>query len=184
MNKNSKKIFISLVLFCAGCVSRVTSPSISSPSISFIEPTFAKTATYGIVEATDEFSIRRNSFGDGFIAHISKTEVDGDSKEEIINLLLGQLLDHYKMESSSDLVAIVDYRINDIDLSVKAEKNDPDIVAYIDFSIIPFQVPNDWASFPKVEIHQDDPWWDVGAIYGVYSNANYYWLKLLIGHGT
>jgi hypothetical protein len=129
---------------------------------------------------TKEFTAK-NSFGDGYIAHIPISEVKGISNEELVNILAVQWLEHYKTESAAVDAVIKDYQIDSIGLVERKNDGDPAIMAGVEFSIIPRQTPNVWASFSG-EISVDDPWWHLVASFGVYGHgpkADYYWLRIL-----
>lgn len=132
---------------------------------------------------TDEYLVRKNDFGDGYIAHIPIEEANGASQEQIVEILVIQWLEHYKTQSKETRATIEDYKVDHVKLSERSQ-TDPEIVAGVSFSIIPAQIPNDWASLPGDEIKPDDIWWHLVATFGVYKDENHYWLKLLIGWGT
>jgi len=131
---------------------------------------------------TVEF-LRKNDFGDGYIAHVPITDVSSETPEMIVKLLVTQWLEHYKTGSTADRAEIEDFQIGEITL-LERMKSDPSIVASVGFSIIPSQIPNDWASFPGDEIKPGDSWWRLYAPFGVYQDKDYYWLKLMFGRGT
>lgn len=132
---------------------------------------------------TDEFKNRKNSFGDGYIAHVLAKDVENKRQEEIVNLLVTQWLEHYKTGSTDERAKIKDFQLDEIILLERTE-SDPDIVASVLFSIIPDQIPNDWASFPGQEVASDDTWWHLYAPFGVYKDDNYFWLKLVFNRGN
>jgi len=131
---------------------------------------------------TVEFS-RKNDFGDGYIAHIVISDVSSETPEMMVNFLVTQWLEHYKTGNTADRAEIKDFQIGEITL-LERMKNDPSIVASVGFSIIPSQIPNDWASFPGDGIKPDDSWLHLYAPFGVYQDKEYYWLKLMFGRGT
>jgi hypothetical protein len=134
------------------------------------------------VTPTDEFS-RKNAFGDGYIAHILINDVNSENPEAIIKILVTQWLEHYKTGSTAEQAMIKDFQLSEITLLEKI-KGDPSIVASVGFSIIPAQIPNDWASFPGDEIKPEDTWWRLYAPFGVYQDKDYFWLRLMFGRGT
>ncbi len=129
-----------------------------------------------------EFS-RKNDFGDGYIAHVLINDVRSEAPETIIKILVTQWLEHYKAGSTADRATIKDFQLGEITL-LERMKNDPSIVASAWFSIMPSQIPNDWASFPGDEIKPEDTWLRLYAPFGVYQDKDYYWLKLMFGRGT
>jgi hypothetical protein len=140
-----------------------------------------RTRTNTPIGPTEEF-LRKNSFGDGYIAHIPISEVKGISNEEIVNILVVQWLEHYKIESTAVDAVIKDYKIEGIGLMDGRNDGDPAILAGVEFSIIPGQIPNVWASFPGEAISADDPWWHLVISFGVYGHGpkdDYYWLRIL-----
>src|SRR5215208_6867613 len=131
---------------------------------------------------TDGFS-RRNDFGDGYISHVSINDVNSETPEMIVKILVNQWLDHYKTGSTVEMATIEDFQVGEITL-LERMNNDPSIVASVEFSIIPSQIPNDWASFPGDGITSEDSWWLLYAPVGVYQDKDYYWLKLMFGKGN
>lgn len=128
----------------------------------------------------NEFASRKNSFGDGYIAYIFTEEVKGTSSDEIVNLLVSQWLEHYKTESTTPDAILADYTVDKITLTEKRNENDPSILAWVQFSILPAQTPNPWASLPGEAINADDPWWHLEVLFGVYEDeSGVYWLKIV-----
>ena len=58
---------------------------------------------------TEEFT-GKNSFGDGYIAHIPINDVKQASQEEIVNILVTQWLEHYKTKGTQRNVMLKDAR--------------------------------------------------------------------------
>ena len=131
---------------------------------------------------TVEFS-RKNDFGDGYVAHVLISDVSSETPEMMVRILVTQWLEHYKIGGTADQAEIEDFQLGEITL-LERMKSDPSIVASVGFSIIPSQIPNDWASFPADEIKPEDSWWRLYAPFGVYQDKDYYWLKLMFGRGT
>ena len=146
-------------------------------------PSFTQSSSENAI-TTDEYLVRKNDFGDGYIAHIPIKEVNASSQEQIVEILVIQWLEHYKTQSKEKRAIIEDYKFDGVKLLGRT-KNDPEIIAGVSFSIIPAQIPNDWASFPGDEIRLNDSWWHLVAPFGVYrDDGEYFWLKLMFGHGT
>jgi hypothetical protein len=138
--------------------------------------------TAGNAVATDEFT-RKNNFGDGYVAHVLIHDVNSETKETILKVLVTQWLEHYKTGSTAEGARIKDFQLGEISL-LERIKGDPSIVGSVWFSIVPAQIPNDWASFPGDEIKPEDIWWRVAAPFGVYQDEDYFWLRLVFGRGT
>ncbi|HNB54221.1 MAG TPA: hypothetical protein PK530_19895, partial [Anaerolineales bacterium] len=96
------------------------------------------------IDPTNEFSSRKNSFGDGYIAYTPIEEFKDTSQEEIVNFLVTQWLAHYQTESAATDARLTDYTVDEITLTEKRSENDPSILAWVRFSILPAQVPNPW----------------------------------------
>ena len=134
--------------------------------------------------STEEFS-GKNSFGDGYIAHIPINDVRHASQEEIVNILVTQWLEHYKTESTQSDVMLKDYKVDEITLAdVEAHKDNPALpfTAGARLSILPAQIPNEWAGDPQSEIAPNDTWWNLQLSFGVYGNekvSQYYWLRII-----
>ncbi|GEM_PF-1764014 len=147
-------------------------------------PTRSATVTplAGNITPTDDFANRKNSFGDGYIAHVLIEDVEGMDKEEIVRILVEQWLEHYKTQSTQTDAMIKDYTVDEITLVDRNVGSDPSIVASVRFSIIPVQVPNIWAVFPGDAVEPDNNWWHLEKLLGVYggpSNSEYYWLRIM-----
>lgn len=171
MNR-TKRLFqlaiATLVVILAGCTSSVK----DTPEIS--------------VSPTKEFT-GKNSFGDGYIAHIPINDVKEASQEEIVKILVTQWLDHYKTESTQSDAIVKDYTIDKITLiDIKTHKDDPamPIIAMVKFSIIPpEQIPNEWRCYST---SPDKPWCHVELRFGIYGNeevSQYYWLGIMSNAG-
>lgn len=165
-----------LVLFCifsiwfTGCSS--VAPSNSRPSI---------TQNSENATLTDEFT-KKNDFGDGYVAHILVKDVKQADQDEIVQTLVRQWLEHYKTQSIKPEVMIKEYEIHEIKLVKDLYNNNPAIVASVKFSVIPEQIPNEWASFSGSEITPDDIWWHFEVLFGIYGNdkdSKYYWLRIM-----
>lgn len=141
-------------------------------------PNVNKTFENSSVSPTEEFS-GKNSFGDGYIAHVPIADLKEVSQEEIVEILVTHWLEHYKNESTAAEATIKDYKLDGIDLLERRKDTDPTILASVGFSIIPTKTPNEWVSFPG-NISPDDPWWHLRVLFGIYQRREeYYWLKLV-----
>lgn len=102
-----------------------------------------------------------------------------------MQVLVTQWLEHFKISSKVSTVAIKDFALDD---SITILDNPPDsgydMVAGVKFSIIPAQIPNDWASFPGETLLPDDVWWHIGAPFGIRKEGEDYILELVFGWGT
>jgi hypothetical protein len=131
---------------------------------------------------TEEFS-GKNSFGDGYIAHIPINDVRDMRPEEIVRVLITQWLEHYKTDNHQPDVMIKDYKIKEIShVDAETHENNPTlpITAGIKFSIIPpAQIPKEWRCLPE---STTGPWCQLQLAFAVYGNENtsqYYWLKII-----
>ena len=145
-------------------------------------PDATKTPPTASAVPTEEFT-RKNDFGDGYVAHIPIDDVTSETPEAIVKILVTQWLEHYKTGSTAERAMIKDFQLGEVTLLERKEP-DPSVVASVWFSIVPTQIPNDWASFPGDEIKPEDKWWRLAAPFGVYQDPDYYWLKLVFGRGT
>jgi hypothetical protein len=89
--------------------------------------------------------------------------------EEIVKTLVIQWLEHYKTQSQAPNVALKDYTLDKINLLDISSSSGFEIVAGVKFSIIPAQVPNDWASFPGDTISPNDVWWHLSTAFHKYA---------------
>jgi hypothetical protein len=145
-------------------------------------PASTKMLSAASAVSTEEFAIK-NDFGDGYVAHIPIEDVASETPEAIMRILVNQWLEHYKTGSTVEGATIKDFQLDEVTL-LKRMEHAPAIVASVRFSIIPSQIPNDWASFPGDEIKPDDVWWRLVAPFGVYQDKDSFWLKLMFGRGT
>jgi hypothetical protein len=152
------------------------------PLVFFLAAILISCAPVQIPASTEKFT-RNNDFGDGYVAHIPIDDVASETPEAIVKILVTQWLEHYKTESTAKLAMIKDFQLGEVTLLERTE-HDPSIVASVSFSIVPAQIPNDWASFPGEEIKPEDQWWYLVAPFGVYQDPDYYWLKLVFVRGT
>jgi len=125
-----------------------------------------------------------DNFGDGYIALIHINGNDKKSEVEIVRALVGQWLEHFKTQSISPSAAVKDYLIDRVDLLDPSCDSFFDIIAGVRFSIIPNQIPNDYASFPGDAIKPGDIWWHLLAPFGVFKDGNNYRLRLIFGWST
>lgn len=160
-------IFLAMVL--SSCASVQIPASTKIPSAVSVVP-------------TEEFA-RKNDFGDGYAAHIPIKDGASETPEAIIKILVIQWLEHYKTGSAAERAMIRDFQLSEVTL-LQTTEHEPSIVASVSFSIVPAQIPNDWASFPGDKIKSEDKWWRLAAPFGVYKDPYYYWLKLVSDRGT
>lgn len=161
------------LLFISGFVLTACNSVSSTSSLSPTQAIFPQSG-----DSPNEFASRKNSFGDGYIAYIFIKEVKDTSSDEIVNLLVSQWLEHYKTESTTPDAILTDYTVDKITLTEKRNENDPSILAWVQFSILPAQTPNPWASLPGETINA--AWWHLEVLFGVYEDeSGVYWLKIV-----
>lgn len=124
------------------------------------------------------------SFGDGYIARVPIDDHYYSTPEQIVQALVTQWLEHYKTGSKVSNVYIKDFALGRITFLDNPPGSGFDIVAAVKFSIIPTQIPNDWAGFPGDAISPNDVWWHIGAPFGIFKEGDYFILKLVFGRGT
>lgn len=142
-------------------------------------PTPATTPTLPVLP-TDQYS-RSDDFGDGYIANIKVEDVNNNSPEEIIKILVTQWLEHYKTESSDPDTSLIDYSIDEVFIKENVSDDIYIIVAGVSFSIYPKKFPNNFGSFPGEYV---PPWDHISAPFGVIHIGDYYYLRLVFGWGT
>jgi hypothetical protein len=131
----------------------------------------------------DEFS-QFDKFGDGFIAKIKIKDTESFSSEQIVSGLVEQWLEHYKYQSDYENATINDYTIDKIRLLDVPSNSNYTIVAGVNFSIIPRNIPSDFGGFPGEEYDPNSLWWHIAAPFGVIQVGDYYYLRLVFGWGT
>jgi hypothetical protein len=132
----------------------------------------------------DEFA-GEDAFGDGYISHIPIPDVRNSDSREIVRVLVHQWLEHYKTASQSPTAAIKAYSIDTITIGDPFCNPFFQIYASVGFSIIPFEIPTDFAPFPApTPINPNDPWWHLFAPFGVFRDGDNYRLRLVSGWGT
>lgn len=124
------------------------------------------------------------SFGDGYIARVPIDDHYHSTPEQIVQALVTQWLEHYKSGSKVSTATIKDFALGRITFLDNQVGSGFDIVAGVKFSIIPTQIPNDWASFPGDAISPNDVWCHMGAPFGILKEGEYFILKLVFGWGT
>jgi hypothetical protein len=126
-----------------------------------------------------------DQFGDGYISRIAIKDMEGKNNGEIVLALVNQWLEHYKTRSKSASASIKGYDIEEVNLLDTSCDPFFEIVAGVNFSIIPAQAPNDYASFPSAtSASSGGDWWDIGAPFGVFKDGDFYRLRLVFGWGT
>ena len=156
----------------------------------FLVVTFLTFSLIGCASTADSTTIpikefsRKNTFGDGYVAHVLIEDVKQKDPKEIVNILLAQWLEHCKTENAYTEVQLKDYRIDEITIISVNENSAPYIKAQVLFSIVPVQSPNEWGA---AVISIDDPWLNLSVDFGVFVNEevylNYYWLETMPNHG-
>jgi len=176
----------SLLVSCSAVtispVSSATPLPTQPPPTATLEPQRSPTPIE--TPSSDQFAYE-DKFGDGFIARLPFKETNNLSNEDIVRILVSHWLDHYKGHTTLLKVMLLDYTVDNVSL-MKDRSYDPfyPIVAGVRFSILPAQIPNDWASFPGDLIHEGDTWWHMGAPFGVFREGDDYRLRLVSGWGT
>lgn len=159
-----------MVLILTACTTTSILPTIS-PS-----PTTTPTPANEYTNSDD--------FGDGYISRISIKDLNNLTPEEIVQELVINWLDHYKNQSEAPSDALIDYTLDEINILNDSSNSGFEMVAGVKFSIIPTQIPNDWASFPGNAISQNDVWWHLSAPFGILKEGDFFILKLVFGWGT
>ncbi|MGB8213809.1 MAG: hypothetical protein WCE68_09660 [Anaerolineales bacterium] len=131
----------------------------------------------------DDFA-SQDGFGDGFIARVPIQAVANKGQQDIVYNLVNQWLAHYQTNSRSASAAIKRYTINDIKL--RNPFCDPFflILSSVDFSIVPAQIPNEFASFPSASTKPNDTWVHIFVPFAVFKDGNDYRLRMVFGWGT
>lgn len=140
-------------------------------------------STVAAITPTKEFT-GKNSFGDGFIAHIP-IDTSPSDPQEIVRVLVTQWLEHYKAGTTQPMMMVNDYKINDIRLGEKTA-DDPTITAGVDFSVVPAEVPNNTSDIPRTIwygslLHsREGSWWRLILTFNVYErDQTWYWLRMV-----
>ena len=117
-------------------------------------------------------------FDDGeYIASVARRNVESLSDDEIVKLLVGQWLEGYKMNVSSQ-DAILDYEVSEVVI----QPHLPDtFLAIVKFAILPSKVPNNWISLP-VEVIENDLWWHLSGAFRVTKEGEYFKLRTSFRH--
>lgn len=173
-----------LLLICSLAVIVVScsaAPAKQTPSAPLLSSQIPPTK---IFPPTDQFEYQ-DQFMDGFIARIPIKDANNASPEEVVRILVTQRLEHYKTQSKDPAATIKDYTLDGVTLE-KDTSYDPfyEIVAWVRFSIIPAEIPSDWASYPGSGVTPNDPWWHIEAPYGVFKDNGFYRLRVIFGWGT
>lgn len=195
----TRSFFLSGVTLLVACspAPRTSLPAVSPPTgtavpTETISPTLTLTSAVVYLRCTPPDSgypatihyENEDNFGDGYISRIKTDEVATKSDEEIVSFLVTQWLEHYKTRSSASTAAIKDYQVEKITLYDASCDPFFEIVAGVRFSIIPAQVPNDYASFWTDQVDLNDVWWHIGAPFGIFKDGDFYRLRLVFGWGT
>ena len=162
-----------MTIFLTACTSTLVS------QIPTISPSPTATKSTPANEYTNS-----DNFGDGYISRVPIKDFNNLAPEEIVKALVIQWLEHYKTQNQAPNVALKDYALDKINLLDNSSSSGFEIVAGVKFSIIPAQIPNDWASFPGDTISPNDVWWHLSAPFGIFKDSEYLILKLVFGWGT
>jgi hypothetical protein len=127
---------------------------------------------------TEEFT-RTAPGGDGYVAHIPISEAKGLSSEEIVTVLVTQLLEHYRTETSLPEWRLSHYDVEDVTIVYEAEDKSPFIKAAVQYSVIP---DTPWFSGAAITITESCglPWYTYTMGFAVHGNvpgSSYYWLR-------
>ncbi len=183
-------LFIAIVLITAcnpTVVSLIpTNSPLPSPTLT-ITPSSTQTMTPQNTDVPNHYDQYEN-FGDGFVARILIRDTNNLSREEIVIKLVNLLLEHYKTNSLAPRMTIEDYKEVHVIKFIKDNNNYDGfftIVAYVQFSIIPADVPiaNDWMSL-SANVSPINSWWLIGSVFGVFRDGEYYRLRITPGWGT
>ena len=131
---------------------------------------------------TEEFT-RTVDYGDGYVAHIPISEAKDLSNEEIVTVLVTQLLEHFKTETTLSEWRLLTYKVEDVTIvyEAEAENENPFIKAAVQYSVIP---DTPWFSGAAITITEPCglPWYTYTmgfAVYGKEPGSSYYWLEFM-----
>lgn len=183
-------IMFFMAIYVAACSANTKikeSPTaLSALPTSTLAPTPSVTPTLQNTDVPNHYD-QNDTFGDGFIARILIKDTNNLSQEDILTKLVNLYLEHYKTKSLAPRVTIKDYKDVSVSKVIKDNNNYDgffEIVAFVKFSIIPAEIPNDWASLPGDPISSNDPWWHLGTVFGYFRDSEYFRLRMMPGWGT
>ncbi len=163
------------------------SPTVPSPlPTSTFTSTLSITPTFQNTDVPNHYD-QNDTFGDGTIALILIKDTNKLNQEDILTKLVNLWLEHYKTKSMAPGATIKDYKDVSVSKVIKDNNNYDGffaIVALVKFSIIPAEIPNDWASLTIGTTEPNDPWWLVGTVFGYFRDGEYFRLRMMPGWGT
>jgi len=124
-----------------------------------------------------------SNFGIGDIASIARQDVANSSNEEIVKLLVGQWLEGYKADMTNK-DAIKNYSVEEVFIRNHPNSPDSEIIATVTFSVQLVKYSDNWVSIGTKDHAENDPWWHLGATFGVIPDGEYFRLRMLVGWGT
>ncbi|MFZ5921289.1 MAG: hypothetical protein ACOYY3_09585 [Chloroflexota bacterium] len=158
-----------IVLILVACAAPVQEP----------QPTSVPTAPSLITRTTPTIA---PSPVTGIMTSIAQKDVEGYTNEDIVKLLLTKWLESYKGRTNED--AIEDYKVVRIILENDPSNHEYKIIATAIFDVKPNKYSQLWASLAGFSSGTDSAWEYCGATFGVYTDGDYFVLKLLPGWGT
>ena len=162
-----------LFLVLASCVPNSNSASYPNPATA--TPVFIGK---GITNTPKPISTRAN-FEIDHLATLPSEDFLNYSEEELFKLLTSQWLEKYKTGViPSD--PIKDYRVDRVTMK-QAEGSK--IMALIEFSIQPIEEFSNWSPITMKFADSNDPWDHLQALFTIYQEEGYIWLKLVPGGG-
>ncbi len=169
-----QKIFLTILfLTLTSCVPNSNPASYPNPATA--TPVFIGK---GITDTPKPISTRAN-FEIDHLATLPSEGFLNYSEEELFILLASQWLEKYKTGViPSD--PIKDYRIDRVTMK-QAEGSK--IMALIDFSIHPIEEFSNWSVLIITHSNPNDPWDHLQALFTIYQEEGYIWLKLVPGGG-
>lgn len=167
-------IFIALIFLASSCAPAIQATSYPNP----LPPVETKTPLATL--SLDQTALPTPSFGTGYLANIAVNDVLNNSNEEIVKLLVSQWLEGFKTGMTS-YDAIKNYSVDRVTIR---SHDASEIIASVIFSIQPVEYSQNWASMVTSDSNSNDPWWHLGATFGIFRDGEYFRLKLLPGWGT
>lgn len=162
-----------LFLVLASCVPN--SNPISYPNPAIATPVFIGK---GITDTPKPISTHAN-FEIDHLSTLPSEDFLNYSEEGLFKLLASQWLEKYKTGViPSD--PIKDYRIDRVTMKQAVGSK---IMALIEFSIQPTEYSSNWSSITMKFADSNDPWDHLQALFNIYQEEGYIWLKLVPGGG-
>ena len=173
-NRFSQLIFAALLFTLISCAHAAQS-SASYPNPTTATPVFIGK---GITDTPKPISTRAN-FEIDHLSNLPSEDFLNYSEEGLFKILVSQWLEKYKTGViPSD--PIKDYRIDRVTMK-QAEGSK--IMALIDFSIHPIEEFSNWSVLIITHSNPNDPWDHLQALFTIYQEEGYIWLKLVPGGG-